>query len=125
MKALVSGDSDYSMYVPSGQDERSDIMLWNIKVDHRCGAVITCSTVTGQSSALSFIEKAIGSNIDHGGVVFLENSSPAAIPAKLCFDGVQDPLMHIQVGSKVAGQLQQWKSLLIQETSLIYEKSWP
>jgi len=90
-EAILSGDSDFAMYIgPGGPDEFGDIMLRDIKVNHRQSTTIGCSLVTGQSKVASKIEE-LFSNRGLRGVFPTRPKFPL-------FDNVDDPKIRALIG---------------------------
>jgi hypothetical protein len=55
--AILSGDSDFAMYVgPGGPDKFGDIMIRDVKINQKQSTVTSCSLVTGQEAVASKIE---------------------------------------------------------------------
>lgn len=56
-EAILSGDSDFSMYVgPGGPDNLGDIMLRDIKIHLKQSTITSCTFVTGQRKVATFID---------------------------------------------------------------------
>lgn len=56
-EAILSGDSDFAMYVgPGGPDNLGDIMLSNIKVHQKQSTITSCTVVTGQRKVATYVD---------------------------------------------------------------------
>jgi hypothetical protein len=86
-EAILSGDSDFAMYVgPGGLDNLGDIMLRDIKINQKQSTITWCTLVTGQ--------RAVASEIDN---ILSNRGLTAAFPIEPkfpLFDGVTDPKMR-------------------------------
>ena len=85
--AIISGDSDFAMYIGPGLDIKADIMLRNIKLDRAQSKIESCVFVTGQESTAAFLENAVGKQ-SIGGLLFPPSAKPTAVPPHPFFGGV-------------------------------------
>ena len=61
-EAILSGDSDFSMYVgPGGPDQFGDIMLHDIKINQKHSTITSCVIVTGQRKVTTMVEDVLSS----------------------------------------------------------------
>ena len=57
-EAIISGDSDFSMYIgPGGPDNLGDIQIRDIKVNQKQSTITSCLVVTGQTSVAQKVEE--------------------------------------------------------------------
>ena len=86
-EAILSGDSDFAMYVgPGGPDNLSNFMIRDIKINQKQSTITSCTLVTGQ--------RAVASSIDN---ILSNRGLIAAFPIEPkfpLFDGVTDPKMR-------------------------------
>ena len=86
-EAILSGDSDFAMYVgPGGADNLSDIMIRDIKINQKQSTITCCTLVTGQRAVATYINN-----------ILLNRGLTAAFPIEPkfpLFDGVTDPNMR-------------------------------
>lgn len=86
-EAILSGDSDFAMYVgPGGPDSLSDIMVRDIKINQKQSTITCCTLVTGQRAVASEIENIL-SNRGLTAAFPIEPKFPL-------FDGVADHKMR-------------------------------
>jgi hypothetical protein len=86
-KAILSGDSDFSMYVgPGGPDNMGDIMIRDIKISQKHSTITSGTIITGQSQVARRIEELL-SHREQSSVFPVEPKFPL-------FDGVIDQKMR-------------------------------
>lgn len=62
--AIVSGDSDFSMYVgPSGRNGLGDLMLRNPQIQSRSSKLLSFEIVTSQSRVVQFVDRVLGNKM--------------------------------------------------------------
>ena len=90
-EAILSGDSDFSMYVgPGAPDNLGDIMLRDIKLHQKQSTITTCTVVTGQRMVATYID---GILTNRG----LVNVFPVE-PKFPLFDNVRNPKTRALIG---------------------------
>ena len=90
-EAILSGDSDYSMYVgPGGPDGLGDMMLHDIKVHQKKLTITCCTFVTGQRKVATYINGLLSNR----GLV---NVFPVQ-PKFPLFDNVHNPKTRALIG---------------------------
>ncbi len=90
-EAILSGDSDFAMYVgPGGPDKFGDIMLCVIKVNQKQSTINGCTLVTGQSIVANMIEELL-SNKELSGMFPTQ-------PKFLLFNDVDNPKIPTLIG---------------------------
>ena len=86
-KAILSGDSDFSMYVgPGGPDHIRDIMIRDIKISQKHSTITSGTLITGQSQVAKRIEELLSHHV--------QSSVFSVEPKFPLFDGVKDPKMR-------------------------------
>jgi hypothetical protein len=85
-EAIVSGDSDFPMYVgPGGPDKLSDIMLRDIKINRKQYTIRDCTLVTGQ--------RAVAEKIDE--ILLRKRASAATVLTPVCIQVPKFPASRI------------------------------
>ena len=85
-EAILSGDSDFSMYVgPGGPDNMGDIMIRKIKISQKHSTITSGTIITGSQVARRIEE--LLSHCEQSSVFPVEPKFPL-------FDGVNDPKMR-------------------------------
>ena len=88
--AVISGDSDFSMYVgPSGIDGFGDLMVKDLKLSSRKGIAEAGKIVTGQKAVANRIDEILGPHLNLDSVFV---GGAANVPKYPMFDGVADPM---------------------------------
>jgi hypothetical protein len=87
-EAIISGDSDFAMYVgPGGPDKLGDLMLRNVMYDYKNRTIVSCKLITGQRAVKNLIHNILTSRMT--AVVFEED------PQHPLFDGIEDPKLRV------------------------------